>query len=121
MMKDAREHKFDIILVKRISRLIRNTMLVLDTLKELKDLGMSELFEKESIDTGASYFEMLLTIIESLCPGGEPQYLREGEEGPAHEGTKGRGELDAPVWLQKGRRQGIHHRPRGSGGHKTDL
>ena len=42
MMADARRHKFEIILVKSISRLARNTILIIETLKELKELGISK-------------------------------------------------------------------------------
>ena len=67
MMKDARRHKFEIILVKSISRLARNTILIIETLKELKELGISVQFEKEHIDTAAPYSEMLLTIMSAFA------------------------------------------------------
>ena len=67
MMQDARKHRFDIILVKSISRLARNTVLVIETLKELKSLGISVIFEKENIDTGAPYSEMLLTVMSAFA------------------------------------------------------
>ena len=67
MMSDARKHRFEIILVKSISRLARNTMLIIETLKELKELGISVIFEKENIDTGAPYSEMLLTIMSAFA------------------------------------------------------
>ena len=67
MMADARKHKFEIILVKSISRLARNTILIIETLKELKELGISVIFEKENIDTGAPYSEMLLTIMSAFA------------------------------------------------------
>ena len=67
MMRDARKYRFDIILVKSISRLARNTVLVIETIKELKSLGISVLFEKENIDTGAPYSEMLLTVMSAFA------------------------------------------------------
>ena len=67
MMRDARKHKFDIILVKSISRFARNTVLVIETLKKLKELGISVQFEKEQIDTGAPYSEMFLTIMSAFA------------------------------------------------------
>ena len=67
MMADARKHRFEIILVKSISRLARNTVLTIETLKELKELGISVIFEKENIDTGAPYSEMLLTIMSAFA------------------------------------------------------
>jgi hypothetical protein len=42
-------------------------MLIIETLKELRELGISVIFEKENIDTGAPYSEMLLTIMSAFA------------------------------------------------------
>jgi len=67
MMSDARRHKFDRILCKSISRFARNTVLTIETLKELQELGIAIEFEKEQIDTGGPYSEMLLTILSAFA------------------------------------------------------
>ena len=67
MMNDARRHKFDRILVKSISRLARNTVLIIETLKELTELGITIEFEKEGIDTAGVYSELLLTVLSAFA------------------------------------------------------
>ena len=48
MMEDARAGKIDRILVKSISRFARNTVDTLQTIRELKELGISVWFDNES-------------------------------------------------------------------------
>ena len=67
MMKDARAGKFDKIYVKSISRFARNTLLTLQKLKELETLGITVYFEKERIDTGGLYSEILLSIMSAFA------------------------------------------------------
>ena len=49
MLQDARDGKIDIILTKSISRFARNTVDLLETIRELKALGIEVRFEKEKI------------------------------------------------------------------------
>lgn len=51
LLADCRRGLVDRILVKSISRFARNTKECLETLRELKLLGVSVFFEKENIDT----------------------------------------------------------------------
>ena len=51
MLQDARRGKFDMVLVKSISRFARNTYTLLDATRELKALGISVFFELQNIDT----------------------------------------------------------------------
>ncbi len=51
VLEFAREGKVDLIIIKSISRLGRNTALVLKTVRELKDIGVEVKFEKENIET----------------------------------------------------------------------
>ncbi len=51
MMRDCRKGKIDRILVKSISRFARNTKDCLAAVRELKELGVSVLFEEQGIDT----------------------------------------------------------------------
>ena len=67
MMKDAAEGRFDIILTKSISRLSRDTLLTIKTVRELKKYGVSVIFEKENIDTGKPYSEMMLTVMGAFA------------------------------------------------------
>ena len=67
MIEDCRAGKIDIILTKSISRFARNTVDLLVTVRELKDLGVEVRFEKESIRTLTMDGEMLLTITASFA------------------------------------------------------
>ena len=62
MMKDARNRKFDVIHTKSVSRFARNTVQLLEAVRELRDLGIEVIFEKEQISTLQPTSELFLTI-----------------------------------------------------------
>ena len=62
MMKDARKHKFDRVIVKSVTRFARNTKDCLEAVRDLKQLGISVYFEENNIDTDKTDGEMLVTI-----------------------------------------------------------
>ena len=55
------------IITKSISRFARNTLDCLNYVRELKDLGIGIIFEKENINTLDAKGEVLLTILSSLA------------------------------------------------------
>ena len=63
MLQDAREHRYDILITKSITRFARNTLTLLTVTRELKELGIDILFEKEHIHTISSDGELLLTML----------------------------------------------------------
>ena len=67
LLADCRAGKIDRILVKSISRFARNTIDCIQTVRELKQLGVAIEFEKEEIDTGNMGSEMLLSILGSAA------------------------------------------------------
>ena len=67
MMADCRRGKIDRILVKSLSRFARNTTECLESIRELKGLGVSVYFEKENIDTAKMNGEMLTAIYASFA------------------------------------------------------
>ncbi len=67
MIADCREGKIDIIITKSISRFARNTLDCLNYVRELKERGVSVIFEKENINTMDAKGEVLLTILSSLA------------------------------------------------------
>lgn len=67
MITDCREGKIDIIITKSISRFARNTLDCLNYVRELKELGIGIIFEKENINTLDAKGEVLLTILSSLA------------------------------------------------------
>lgn len=66
MLPDCNEGRIDIILTKSISRFARNTVGLLNTVRDLRAKGISIRFEKENIWTFDSKGELLLTIMPSL-------------------------------------------------------
>jgi DNA invertase Pin-like site-specific DNA recombinase len=67
MIKDAENGKIDRILTKSISRFARNTLDCIAYVRHLKEIGTTILFEKENIDTGSTYSEMLLTVLAAFA------------------------------------------------------
>ena len=67
MMQDAREHKFDKIYTKSVSRFARNTTELLKAVRELRDIGIEVVFEKENIHTFEPTSEIFLTIAAAIA------------------------------------------------------
>ena len=62
MIADCRAGKIDMIITKSISQFARNTLDCLNYVREMKDLGIGIIFEKENINTLDAKGEVLLTI-----------------------------------------------------------
>lgn len=67
MLTDCKAGKIDRILVKSISRFARNIADCIQTVRELKQLGVSVEFEKEQIDTSSMGGEMLLSMLSAAA------------------------------------------------------
>jgi len=67
MIQDCRDGEIDMIITKSISRFARNTLDCLNFVRELKELGVGVIFEKENINTLDAKGEVLLTILSSLA------------------------------------------------------
>ncbi|MFI3227305.1 MAG: recombinase family protein [Clostridia bacterium] len=67
MMEDARNGKIDKILTKSLSRFSRNNLDGITSLRELKSLGVSVVFEKEGINTEKISSESLLSLYSLLA------------------------------------------------------
>ena len=67
LLKDCRKHKVDFVIVKSISRLARNTVDTLEIVRELTQLGIFLLFEKENINTLDASGEVMLTIMAAMA------------------------------------------------------
>lgn len=63
MLQDCRTGKISRILVKSVSRFARNTLELIETTRELKDLGVVVVFEEQGIDTAQMLGEMQLTLL----------------------------------------------------------
>ncbi|TCT14565.1 DNA invertase Pin-like site-specific DNA recombinase [Natranaerovirga pectinivora] len=67
MLDLCRENKIDVIITKSISRFARNTVVMLQLVRELKDLGIEVRFEKENINTLSEDGEFMLTVLSSFA------------------------------------------------------
>jgi len=67
LLADCRAGQIDIVLTKSISRFARNTVTLLEVLREFKDLGVSVYFEKENLWSNEGDGELLLTILASYA------------------------------------------------------
>ena len=67
MLQDARDRKIDLIITKSISRFARNTVTMLEVVRELKDINVDVYFEKENIHSISGDGELMLTILASFA------------------------------------------------------
>ena len=67
MLADCEAGKIDCIITKSISRFARNTLECLSYIRHLQSLGVQLLFEKENIDTGSHFSEMVLTVLAAFA------------------------------------------------------
>ena len=63
MLQDCREGKIDLIITKSVTRFARNTIILLETIRELKKIGVECHFEKEDMHSISPDGELLLTLL----------------------------------------------------------
>lgn len=67
LLADCKSGKIDHIVTKSISRMARNTVTLLETVRELKAMGITVYFEEQNIDTGTDDGELMLSILASYA------------------------------------------------------
>ena len=67
MIEDAKAGKIDLILCKSISRFARNTVLTIQTIRELKAIGVEVYFDNERMSTFDEKTEFMLSIMSSMA------------------------------------------------------
>ena len=67
LLTDCRAGRINMILTKSISRFARNTVTLLETVRELKSLGVDIVFEEQNIHTLSAEGELMLTILASYA------------------------------------------------------
>ena len=67
LLAACRAGKVDMVITKSISRFARNTVTLLETVRELKALGVDVFFEEQNIHTMSSAGELMLTILGSFA------------------------------------------------------
>ena len=67
LLRDCRAGKIQMVITKSISRFARNTVLLLETVRELRDLGIDVFFEEQNIHSKSADGELMLTILASYA------------------------------------------------------
>jgi DNA invertase Pin-like site-specific DNA recombinase len=67
LLADCRAGKIDRVITKSVSRFARNTVTLLETVRELKELGVSIYFDEQNIDTSTADGELMLTILAGFA------------------------------------------------------
>lgn len=67
LLSDCRNEKIDIVITKSISRFARNTVTLLESVRELKSMGIDVYFEEQNIHTMSGNGELMMTILASYA------------------------------------------------------
>ncbi len=67
LITDCRAGQIDLVITKSISRFARNTVTLLQTVRELKILGIDVFFEEQNIHTLSADGELMMTILASYA------------------------------------------------------
>ena len=95
LLTDCREGKIDLVITKSISRFARNTVTLLETVRELKELGVDVFFEEQNIHTMSTDGELMMTILaayaqeesRSVSENQKWKVKRQFEDGKPWDGT----------------------------------
>lgn len=67
MVEDCEAGKIDMIITKSISRFARNTVVLLSTLRRLKELNINVYFEEQNINSLSADGELMITILAGFA------------------------------------------------------
>ena len=67
LLSECRAGRIDLIITKSISRFARNTVTLLETIRELKELGVDVYFEEQNIHSISPDGEFMLTLLGSYA------------------------------------------------------
>jgi DNA invertase Pin-like site-specific DNA recombinase len=67
LMKDARKHKFNVVLVAAFDRMARSTRHFLQVMDELNDLGIEFISRRENVDTSGAMGRLFVTLIGCIA------------------------------------------------------
>jgi site-specific DNA recombinase len=67
LLNECRAGNIDTVITKSVSRFARNTVTLLETVRELKSLGIDVFFEEQNIHTLSSQGELMLSILASFA------------------------------------------------------
>lgn len=67
LLRDCAAHQIDLVITKSISRLARNAADCLDIVRQLKELNIPIIFERENLNTSNMDDEFILTVLSSMA------------------------------------------------------
>lgn len=67
LLTECKDGKIDMVITKSISRFARNTVTLLQTVRELKGFGVDVYFEEQNIHTMSADGELMMTILASYA------------------------------------------------------
>lgn len=67
LLAECRAGRLDLVITKSISRFARNTVTLLETVRELKSLGVDVYFEEQNIHSNSSDGELMLTVLAAYA------------------------------------------------------
>ncbi len=67
LLTDCRNGQVDLVITKSISRFARNTVTLLETVRELKALGVDVFFEEQNLHSISTDGELMITILASYA------------------------------------------------------
>lgn len=67
LLEKCRAEEVDMIITKSVSRFARNTVILLETVRELKELGVDVFFEEQGIHTMTSDGELMMTLLAGFA------------------------------------------------------
>lgn len=89
LLKDAREDKFQVVLIKDVSRLARNTVDFLTSIRKLKSLGIQVIFVNYDQTTSQSS-EFMLTMLSAIAQEESANTSKRVKFGKKQNAMKGR-------------------------------
>ncbi len=67
LLKACRSGEIDMVVTKSVSRFARNTVTLLNTVRELKELGINVYFEEQNMNSISEEGELMLTLMASVA------------------------------------------------------
>ncbi len=67
MIRDAEEHKFDVLYTKSVSRFSRNVSDFCETVNRFRELGVTIFFEREGLNTADRSTELFMNILSAVA------------------------------------------------------
>jgi DNA invertase Pin-like site-specific DNA recombinase len=90
LMRDARQHKFDLVMVTRLDRMMRSTKNLFTILDELKDFNVGFQCTEQEIQTTGAMGKLILTMLSAIAEFERELGAERREEGTARALAEGK-------------------------------